>query len=67
MKTLRQKLEEIDKECRDCPPELAEAALGVIRLKVAKALEDVAKLEVYASILETTMKRKGSLWNMIMK
>jgi hypothetical protein len=61
MKTLRQKLEEIDEECRDCPPELSEAALGVIRLKVAKALEDVAKLEVYASILETTMKRKGEL------
>ena len=56
MKTLREKLEEIDEECKDCPPELAEAALGVIRLKIKDALQDVAKLEVYADLLEVLKK-----------
>jgi 16S rRNA G1207 methylase RsmC len=35
--TLREKLEEIDKECAECPPELAEAALRLIRLKLRDA------------------------------
>jgi hypothetical protein len=48
--TLRQKLEDIDNECRDTPPELAEAALGIIRLKIRDALQDVAKLQVSADI-----------------
>jgi hypothetical protein len=55
MKTLREKLEEIDEECRDCPKGLEEAALGVIRLKLRDALQDVAKLEVYAQILESKL------------
>jgi hypothetical protein len=54
--TLREKLEEIDKECAECPPELAEAALGLIRLKLRDALQDVAKLEVYADIIASKIK-----------
>ena len=56
--TLREKLEDIDNECRDCPAELAEAALGIIRLKLRNALQDVARLEVYAELLDP----KSSLW-----
>ena len=52
-KTLREKLEEIDRECAECPPELAEAALGLIRLKLRDALQSVAKLEVYADIISS--------------
>ena len=61
--TLRQKLEEIDEECRDCPAELAEAALGVIRLKLRDALQDVANLEFYADILDVSKRPVKLIWS----
>lgn len=60
-KTLRQKLEEIDAECADCPPELAEAALGVIRIKLAEAMKDVATMEVCAELINPNSNLWGSV------